>query len=249
MDANESAACVGAACRSSVGTATEGPVAVRLGPINYEQQFLLLVMLLLLLLISQSLQAGTLAQFRTVLGDLEVELFEADKPVTVQNFIRYVQSGVYSNMFFHRYVPGFVIQGGGYFTTNRSTASPSLAAVDGFGPITNEFNVGARRSNVLGTLAMAKLGGDPNSASSEWFFNLADNSANLDQQNGGFTVFGRVVGSTQVLNQLTNLIRVDAGGPFTELPVLNFPPSYEDLVYVDITLLDVRVARDRKSVV
>src|SRR5438046_2421071 len=69
---------------------------------------------LLLLFISQHPAcAGTLAQFRTVFGDMEVELYGQDKPATVGNFIRYVRGGLYTNMFCHRYVPGFVIQGGG----------------------------------------------------------------------------------------------------------------------------------------
>lgn len=185
--------------------------------------------------------AGTLAQFRTPLGDIEVELFDRDKPVTVSNFIRYVQSGAYRDMFFHRYVPGFVMQGGGFFTTNRTSTQPKLAALPSFGNITNEFNVGPRISNSYGTIAMAKLGGDPDSASSQWFFNLTDNSANLDNQNGGFTVFGQVARGTNIFSQFTNLYRVNIGAPLDELPVRTSNPTVEDLVYVDISLLSVQV--------
>jgi cyclophilin family peptidyl-prolyl cis-trans isomerase len=190
---------------------------------------------------------------------MDVELFDQDKPVTVRNFIRYVQSGAYENMILHRCLPRFVVQGGGFSITNRS--EPGLAVkffyVANFGPITNEFNVGRRLSNAYGTLAMAKLGGDPNSASSQWFFNLADNSANLDYQNGGFTVFGRVVRGTNVL-EFFNKLEPGAGlvnltnwyGPsasvFSDLPV-NYtgftPPYYPDLMYVDISLLSVQVNR------
>ncbi len=202
--------------------------------------------------------AGTLVQFGTPFGTLDVELYDADKPVTVRNFIRYVQSGAYSNMFFHRCLPNFVVQGGGVAVVDRSIPKTfdSFSYVTNYANITNEFNVGRRYSNTFGTLAMAKLGGDPNSASSQWFFNLADNSANLDQQNGGFTVFGHVVGGTNELNGFNGLARNGGGivdltywyganaGLFSDCPVTYtgmVPPKFTDLMYVDITLLQLRV--------
>src|SRR5256885_3220681 len=130
--------------------------------------------------------AGTLAQFRTVFGDIEVELYDQQKPVTVENFKRLVQSGAYESTFFHRVVPGFVAQGGGYFSFNPATTNlfgwpwSNLGVVPNFGQITNEFSVGPFYSNTKGTIAMAKLGSGPNTATCEWFFNLANNSANLD---------------------------------------------------------------------
>src|SRR3974390_1409940 len=93
----------------------------------------------LLLYAAASCEAGTLAQFRTVFGDIEVELYDQDKPFTVQNFIRYVQSGAYQNEFAHRLVPGFVIQGGGFTVTNLNTTNAHIAAVTTYPPITNEF--------------------------------------------------------------------------------------------------------------
>ncbi len=192
--------------------------------------------------------AGTLAQFRTPIGTLDVELYDQDKPITVRNFIRYVQAGAYTNMFLHRWVPGFVIQGGGFFVTNRFTA-PTIPNVRTFAPILNEYNGDARFSNLYGTIAMAKLGGDPNSATSQWFFNLANNAANLDTQNGGFTVFGRVIGGTNVLNRFNSTTTTNGvfsanidNGALSQLPVLNAQPSYDDLIYVDISLLNVRVS-------
>ena len=208
--------------------------------------------------------AGTLAQFRTTFGDLDVELYDQDKPVTVQNFIRYVKSGAYTNMFLHRCLPGFVVQGGGFSVANRADTNAffpnGYRLVPNFGAITNEFNVGPRFANSFGTIAMAKSGGDPNSASSQWFFNLADNSANLDNQNGGFTVFGRVIRGTNVLG-FFNLLDKSTyygifdmtwawtnspfGQTFSDLPVNyagRFYPRYVDLVYVyDLSFLSVRV--------
>ncbi len=214
--------------------------------------------------------AGTMAQFRTVLGDIEVELYDQDKPVTVRNFVKLVQIGAYENTFFHRVIPGFIAQGGGYFTIVRNAtnlfAPPwgNLGVVPSFGMITNEFNVGPLLNNTNGTLAMAKLQGNPDSASREWFFNLANNSADLDSQNGGFTVFGRVVRDTGptntggVLGFFNSMSYGNALVPmqfwyptdffatnlFQTLPVTFFGanhPRYVDLFYVDISLLSVQV--------
>ena len=215
---------------------------------------------LLIFLVASSLaSAGTLAQFRTRFGEIEVELYDEDKPVTVQNFIRYVQSGAYTNMFLHRCIPGFIVQGGGFRTTNQLSTNllTSLEEVDSYGPITNEFNIGARLSNISGTIAMAKAGGDPNSANSQWFFNLGDNSANLDNQNGGFTVFGRLLRGTNVLNifntisqangivDLRKFYGTNSGTSlFSDLPVRysgQSPPHNNDLIYVDLSLLNVQV--------
>lgn len=74
--------------------------------------------------------AGTLVQFRTFFGDIEVELYDQDKPVTVQNFLNYIKSGRYTNEFSHRLIPGFVIQGGGFsLTTNTISAIPTYPPI------------------------------------------------------------------------------------------------------------------------
>ena len=200
----------------------------------------------------RSAVAGTLAQFRTVFGDIEVELYDQDKPVTVQNFIRYIQSGRYENGFSHRLIPGFVVQGGGYTMTNRGTANPTILEVPTYPPITNEFSVGRRFSNVYGTIAMAKLGGDTNSATSQWFINLANNTfLDAPDTNNLFVVFGHVVSGTNVLSvlngfqywtgvQTTNLI-YNWGSPFDNLPLLYPSLSDDAFLYVDVTLLQVAV--------
>lgn len=128
---------------------------------------------------------GTLVRLESNLGEFEIELLDTNTPVTAANFLRYVNSGRYQGTIVHRGVPGFVIQAGG-FTLRGNT----LAEIPTFAAITNEPGV----SNLRGTVAMAKLGGNPHSATSQWFINLSNNSANLDAQNGGFTVFARVFG-------------------------------------------------------
>jgi cyclophilin family peptidyl-prolyl cis-trans isomerase len=203
--------------------------------------------------------AGTLAQFRTVWGDIDVELYDHDKPITVQNFISYVQSGRYADGIAHRVVPGFVVQGGGIFITNRGTTNWNFAAVPTFGPITNEFGVGTRYSNVYGTIAMAKLGGDTNSATSQWYFNLANNTS-LDAANTNslFVVFGHTLRGTNILNlmgkfkawsgltappQSTNLdLHAYFYPPLDDLPLL-YPSLQSDtnLLFIDISLLSVQV--------
>ncbi|MBC8011092.1 MAG: peptidylprolyl isomerase [Burkholderiales bacterium] len=118
---------------------------------------------------------------------IDLALFDATAPLTTANFLAYVDAGRFAANFFHRSVPGFVIQNGGFRFLNNTT----FDYVPTFPPVLNEPGA----SNLRGTVAMAKLGGDPNSATSQWFINLADNSANLDAQNGGFTVFARVLGT------------------------------------------------------
>src|ERR1043166_2975186 len=73
--------------------------------------------------------AGTFAQFHTVFGNIDMELYDQDKPVTVQNFIRYVESGLFNNGFAHRWVPVFIIQGGGYPITNGGTTNGGTSAI------------------------------------------------------------------------------------------------------------------------
>ncbi len=215
---------------------------------------------LLTIAVARQSPAGPLAQFRTVFGDIEVELFDQDKPVTVQNFIRYVESGRYQDSFSHRLMPGFVLQGGGFAVAHRGATNATVAAVPTYAPITNEFAVGRRFSNVFGTIAMAKVGGDTNSASSQWFFNLANNAfLDATDTNNLFVVFGRVVSGTNVLNifngfrnfdgtQQSNLVaNVDPllnyyfYPNFAACPLLRPAFAQTNLVFLDITLLRVAV--------
>ncbi len=172
----------------------------------------------------------------TSLGTFDIELFSQAKPITVINFLKYVDEGHYfmtdptthhrASSFIHRSASNFVIQGGGFIGTVSPTdpAKAQPTAVATFPPIQNEPGI----SNTRGTIAMAKLGNDPNSATSQWFINLADNSANLDAQNGGFTVFGRVVGNGMTFVDhiaevpVYNLTPTNPNSAFTTTPLINY---------------------------
>ncbi len=170
--------------------------------------------------------------FHTTLGNINVQLFPDVAPKTVANFLAYVNAGAYNNSFIHRSVPSFVIQGGGYYVTSQR----QIAAIPANPPVVNEFHL----SNVRGTIAMAKLGNDPNSATNEWFFNESDsNASNLDNQNGGFTVFGKITDSASlaVMDKIAAVPTVNEGSPLNELPVLNYQSgqavTVSQLVYVN----------------
>ena len=150
----------------------------------------------------------------TALGNIELELLEDDAPNTVANFLNYIQNDRYNKTFIHRSVPDFIIQGGGFFFEDGDAAS-----VETFPSIENEYKV----SNTRGTVAMAKLSDQPDSATSQWFINVIDNAENLDNQNGGFTVFAKVIGDgMDVVDAINALQRVNAGNAFEELPVINY---------------------------
>jgi len=162
--------------------------------------------------------AQTLVRLHTTQGPIDLQLLDTEAPVTVANFLAYTRGGDYTNAMFHRSVwsgsQPFVIQGGGYVWP----AGGNVAAIASRGTIVNEFS--ATRSNVRGTVAMAKVGGDPNSATSQWFVNMNNNAANLDTQNGGFTVFARVTTpGMAIADRIAALPVVNAGEPFTHLPV------------------------------
>jgi peptidyl-prolyl cis-trans isomerase A (cyclophilin A) len=201
------------------------------------------LLFLVALLPFSSLQAGTFVQFRTTVGDIDIELYDEDKPVTVTNFLYYVKTGYTNDMFIHRWVPGFVIQGGLAYTANRQT-SPAIQFITPKPAIVNEYSVGRTFSNTNGTIAMARSS-QVNSATSQWFINLSNNSF-LDTDNGGFTVFGKVLRGFDVLDKFSSTTAVmwratTGSDPLKEIPVISQTPNLNDLVYVDITLLNVRI--------
>jgi cyclophilin family peptidyl-prolyl cis-trans isomerase len=177
---------------------------------------------------------STVVRYDTVFGEFDVELFDVDTPNTVTNFLGYVDRGDYDDTFFHRLAlndivtnPGldptldgtpFILQGGGF----EFSAPNNYDSIFQGPSVVNEFG----RSNLRGTIAMAKLGGDPDSATNQWFFNMGDNSANLDNQNGGFTVFGQVLGNgmdiVDLIAQTPVWNALSLNGAFSDLPLRNF---------------------------
>jgi len=158
--------------------------------------------------------AATTVRLTTSLGPIDVVLYDEAAPRTVANFLAYVNSDAFRNSVVHRSVPGFVIQGGGFVWDD---AAGRLAGVPSRGSLRNEFS--SSRSNQRGTIAMARIGGDPDSATSQWFINLANNGF-LDRVDGGFTVFGEVSASSMaVVDAIAALHLVNIGPPFDSLPV------------------------------
>jgi cyclophilin family peptidyl-prolyl cis-trans isomerase len=160
--------------------------------------------------------ANITLRMQTDLGAFDIELFDTVAPGTVTNFLNYVNDGDYDGTFIHRSIPGFVVQGGGFKfdPADGNLLSGGADHIPTDPPIVNEFNL----SNTRGTLTMAKVAGDPDSATSEWFFNVVDNSANLDTQNGGFTVFGQALGNgMEVIDAINALVRCIDVVPFPAL--------------------------------
>lgn len=159
---------------------------------------------------------GTSVRFTTNLGTIDVLLLPGSAPKTVENFLKYMTKGAYNNSVFHRSVRNFIIQGGGF-----QAVLPSLPAIAQDPAVVNEY----KEPNVRGTLAMAKLGSDPNSATNQWFFNLADNSPILNGQNGGFTVFGRIADkdSLAVMDKIAAVpVNGSFASPFDEIPLIDY---------------------------
>ena len=175
---------------------------------------------------------------------IDISLLEdklSGAPLTVANFERYIEEEKYTDVILHRLISGFVLQGGGFQWSNDQT-SPS--SIESFPAVQNEFS--SERSNTRGTIAMAKIGNDPDSATNQWFFNLADNSANLDNQNGGFTVFGKTKTQTDLLfvDILASSPVANAGGVFSSLPYVslteNTITAHDTVRFKSIEILDER---------
>ncbi|EAU9811070.1 peptidylprolyl isomerase A [Salmonella enterica] len=143
----------------------------------------------------------------TSAGNIELELNSQKAPVSVKNFVDYVNSGFYNNTTFHRVIPGFMIQGGG-FNEQMQQKKPNP-------PIKNEADNGLR--NTRGTIAMARTA-DKDSATSQFFINVADN-AFLDhgQRDFGYAVFGKVVKGMDVADKISQVPTHDVG-PYQNVP-------------------------------
>lgn len=146
--------------------------------------------------------------FETSHGTMKIEMYPNEAPVTVANFLKYVDEGFFDGTIFHRVIPGFVIQGGGF--DERMTQKRTHA------PITNEADNGLK--NLRGTLSMARTQAK-DSATSQFFINLQDNDG-LDHgvRDFGYAVFGKVVEGTDVVDKIAG-VATGSYGSHRDVPV------------------------------
>ena len=172
------------------------------------------------------------ARLITDLGNLDFVFYPNSAPKTAANFLTYLNSGAFTNTIFHRSVPGFIIQGGAFRADATASPAPTIAAVS------NEPSI----TNVRGTIAMARTS-IVDSATNQFFINLANNAANLDNQNGGFTVFARVAGSGMTIADAIAALSIRSystiNGALTDTPVRGNPPAYDPNALVRISNVSV----------
>ncbi len=168
----------------------------------------ILLAVLCLLLSNLALAADNpRVRMETTLGNIELELYPAKAPRTVENFLRYVNEGYYNGTVFHRVIKGFMIQGGGF--------TPNLERKTTHQPIPNEAFNGLK--NDRGTIAMARTF-EPHSAQAQFFINTVNNDnlnfRNKSMQGWGYAVFGRVTRGMDVVDRIEN-VETGAAGVFS----------------------------------
>ena len=177
------------------------------------RSFLLLVSTLAMSAFTVALPAAAAnpqVEFDTTAGKIRVDLYPDAAPKTVANFLDYVKAKHYDGTQFHRVIPGFMIQGGGYNAEFREKSTNP--------PVRNEAETSSKAGllNVPGTVAMARTG-DPHSATAQFFINVADNKrlnfSEATPQGYGYTVFGKVVSGMDVVEKIAKT-PTSAGGPF-----------------------------------
>lgn len=151
-------------------------------------------------------------------GTIEIELLPDQAPQTVENFLKYVDSGFYADTVFHRVIRNFVVQGGGF--------TPELELKPTLDPIRSE-NKNSPLLNGRGTVAMAR-GDDPDSATSQFFINVANN-AQLDRsaKTYGYVVFGRIVSGMETVDAIAN-VQTSRRGEMDDVPII---PVFLDRAY------------------
>lgn len=149
-------------------------------------------------------------QFDTNKGTIVIELNQEKAPLTVENFLSYVKSGFYDGVIFHRVIPNFMIQGGGF--------TPDMQQKPTQENINNEANNGLK--NIKGSIAMARTSA-PHSASSQFFINVKDNSfldfTSETPQGWGYAVFGQVINGIEVVEAIEN-VTTGIVGPHSDVP-------------------------------
>jgi cyclophilin family peptidyl-prolyl cis-trans isomerase len=162
--------------------------------------------------------ANPVVVMKTSKGTIKIELFEKEAPITVKNFLRYVDDKHYDGTIFHRVIPNFMIQGGGF--TKDFTAATDAKQIEKTQKrtrptIKNESSL----SNKRGTISMARLG-EPDTASAQFFINVKDNTG-LDKSAGrdGYCVFGKVIEGMDVVDKIKAVETKDHVPPFKDVPV------------------------------
>jgi peptidyl-prolyl cis-trans isomerase A (cyclophilin A) len=171
--------------------------------------------------------SAQIVRMETVLGNIDIELRPDVAPETVANFLNYVNDEDYDSSYIHRSVKNFIIQGGGYTVINGSSSEVATDA-----PIINESTLSL--SNVRGTISMARTS-DVNSATSQWFINVVNNS-DLDGEGTGYAVFGSVIRGMDVVDAINALKIWNLGGVISAIPLINYSGSgsiVDDLVVIN----------------
>ena len=149
-----------------------------------------------ILLCNSAFAAGQQIEIKTNLGNILLEIYPEKAPKTVNNFLGYIKEKQYEDTIFHRVIPGFMIQGGGFDKAMKKKPTRQ--------PIENEADNGLK--NEIGTIAMARTG-DPHSATSQFFINVKNNVflnyTEPTQRGYGYTVFGKVINGMDVVNKIS----------------------------------------------
>ncbi|KAA3631609.1 MAG: peptidyl-prolyl cis-trans isomerase [Proteobacteria bacterium] len=164
-----------------------------------------------------------MVKFTTSLGEILIELYPDDAPESVENFVKYVESGFYDGTIFHRVIPDFVVQGGGM--------NPGMQQKPTRDPIKNEADNNLK--NLAGSLSMARTN-DPHSATSQFFINLKNNDF-LDYRSKtpagwGYAVFAKVVDGMDVVDKMAS-VKTTTFGPYSDVPA-------EDVVLIKAEIVD-----------
>lgn len=177
------------------------------------QAFIIAIALQLAFVTTSHSQTGEnpMLKMTTNFGDIEIEFFSNEAPGTTSNFLRYVDEGFFDSLIFHRVIPNFVIQGGGFESGMQQRATNT--------PIQNEADNGLK--NERGTLSMARTN-DPHSATSQFFINLKDNDfldyKSKDPNGWGYAVFAKVTSGMDVVDAIAQTATGDSGG-HSDVPV------------------------------
>nr|WP_315465863.1 peptidylprolyl isomerase [uncultured Rhodoferax sp.] len=153
-------------------------------------------------------EPGTKVFFQTSVGNFAVELYPEKAPKTVENFVQYVKDKHYNGTIFHRVIPNFMVQGGGFTTSMQQKATRA--------PVPLEAN--NKLKNDRGTIAMARTS-DPNSATAQFFINVVDNqNLNAPRPDGyGYTVFGKVIQGMDTIDKIRN-VPTSGAGMYQDVP-------------------------------